>query len=57
MGLDWVTLAALLARYGIPFVEKLMQNAETKTPVTPAEWQALSNLIETPGEILIPKRP
>lgn len=55
--MDWVTAATLIAKYGIPFFEKLMQNAETKTPVTPAEWQNLTALIETPGDVLIPRRP
>lgn len=55
--MDWITIATLIARYGIPFVEKLMSNAQNKAPVTPQEWQALTVLIQTPGEVLIPKRP
>jgi len=55
--MDWITIATLIARYGIPFVEKLMANAQNKTAVTPQEWQALTTLIQTPGEVLIPKRP
>ena len=55
--MDWITIATLVARYGIPYVEKLIANAQNKVPVTPQEWQALTALIQTPGEVLIPKRP
>lgn len=55
--MDWLTIATLIARYGVPFVEKLISNAKTQAPVTDLEWANLMALIETPGEVLIPKRP
>ncbi len=39
--MDWVTIAALILQYGLPFVEKLIANWTNKTPVTPAEWAVL----------------
>jgi hypothetical protein len=55
--MDWIALAGLIARYGLPFVEGLMENAANNKPVTLAEWQALKAKIEIPGEVLVPKRP
>ena len=55
--MDWMVIAELIARYGVPFVEKLLANAQNKTPVTLAEWDALKVKIAIPGEVLIPERP
>jgi len=53
----WGAIAGLAWKLGAPFVGKIIENAANKTPVTPEEWAKLEELIETPGESLIPKRP
>jgi len=53
--LTWVTVAQLVARYGVPFVTGLFQKIENKDPVTAAEWGTLSAKIETPFDTLVPK--
>lgn len=55
--MDWLTVAALIAKYGFPFVERIFSNAQNNTPVTQAEFDALKAKIEIPGEVLVPKRP
>ena len=55
--MDWLMIAELIARYGLPFVEKLIANAQNKVPVTMAEWELLKSKIEVSGETLIPERP
>lgn len=53
----WGAVAALALQFGVPFVTKLFQNAAKGTDPTAEEWTALEDLISTPGEVLIPKRP
>jgi hypothetical protein len=55
--MDWLMIAELIAKYGLPFVEKLIFNIENKVPVTTAEWDLLKAKIEIPGPVLIPERP
>lgn len=43
--MGWDVIAGLALQYGLPFVEKLIANWENKTPVTSAEWAALSSLV------------
>lgn len=42
--MEWVTLAALVAQYGIPFVEFLINKINTKGEVTADEWAQLKAL-------------
>ena len=42
--MDWVTLATLLAQYGLPFVEDLISKIESGTKVTAADFAALRAL-------------
>lgn len=42
--MEWVTLAALIANYGIPFAEFLINKIQTKGEVTPEEWAQLKQL-------------
>lgn len=53
----WGALAALAYKLGAPFVAKLIENSKKNADPTADEWAALVQLIETPGEVLIPKRP
>ncbi len=55
--MTWLVVAELIAKYGFPFAEKLIQNAQNNVPVTADEWSKLRGLIETPFESLVPKRP
>lgn len=45
--MDWVTLASIIAQYGIPFAEFLIQKINTKGEVTPEEWDQLKQLAST----------
>ena len=54
--MDWMTLAALVAKYGIPFVERIIANAQNNKPVTLDEWNSLKTKIEIPGDVLIPPK-
>lgn len=45
--MSWLTIATLIAQYGLPFVEHLIKNAENNTPVNPAEWATLKTKINT----------
>ena len=54
--MDWMTIATLIAKYGLPFVDKLISNAANNTPVTPDEWQKQRALIETPFDALCPPK-
>ena len=54
--MDWLTLATLIARYGIPWVEGIMENQANNKPVTMDEWKALKAKIAITGETLIPPR-
>lgn len=42
--MEWVTIAALVAQYGIPFVEFLINKINTKGQVTLEEWAQLKAL-------------
>ena len=42
--MEWVTIATLVAEYGIPFVEFLINKIQTKGQVTPEEWAQLKVL-------------
>ena len=53
--LTWLQIASLIAKYGLPFVEKLLSNAQNNVPVTAAEWDALKKC--TPFDSLVPVRP
>lgn len=39
--MDWVTIATLIAQYGIPLAEELVSKWENKSPVTLSEFQSL----------------
>lgn len=52
--LTWLQIAALVAKYGLPWVEKIMSNAQNNVPVTLAEWDELKKCI--PFDTLVPKR-
>ena len=54
--MTWIAVAELVGKYGIPFVEKLLANAQNNTPVTLDEWNSLKKLIETPFDVLVPPR-
>lgn len=45
--MEWATLAALIAQYGIPFAEFLINKIQTKGEVTPEEWAELKQLAST----------
>lgn len=53
--LTWLEIASLIAKYGLPFVEKLLSNAQDNKPVTVEEWDALKKCI--PFDTLVPLRP
>ena len=53
--LTWLQIASLVAKYGLPWVEKLINNAQNNTPVTPEEWASAKKLI--PFDTLVPVRP
>lgn len=42
--MEWVTLASIIAQYGIPFAEFLFNKIQTKGEVTPEEWAQLKQL-------------
>lgn len=42
--MEWVTLASIIAQYGIPFAEFLINKIQTKGEVTPEEWTQLKQL-------------
>ena len=52
--MDWLTIATLIARYGVPFVSSLIEKSEAKQPVTLAEWTALVSKIEKPFDSFVP---
>jgi hypothetical protein len=52
--LTWGTIATLVAKYGVPFVEQLLQNASNNKPVTMVEWAGLVAKIEVPFDVLVP---
>jgi len=52
--MEWITIATLVAKYGIPFVEHLIDNVQNNKPVTVAEWASLKAKLEVTGEQLIP---
>lgn len=52
----WGALAAVAYKFGAPFVAKLIANSKANADPTPEEWAGIVSLIETPGEVLIPKR-
>ncbi len=54
--MDWLTLATLIARYGIPWVEGIMENQANNKPVTMDEWKALKAKLAITGETLVPPR-
>jgi hypothetical protein len=39
--MEWATVAALIAQYGLPFVEFLISKINTKGAVTAEEWAML----------------
>lgn len=45
--MEWITLASIVAQYGIPFAEFLIQKIQTKGEVTPEEWAQLKELAST----------
>lgn len=53
--LTWSAIAALVVQYGVPFVEQLLTNIQTKTPVTADEWNKLTSKINTDFNVLVPK--
>lgn len=53
----WGLIAGVALKFGAPFVTKLLENAQNKKPVTLETWGELAERIETPGEVLVPKRP
>jgi hypothetical protein len=53
----WGALAALAYKFGFPVVAGIIKNAAEGKDPTPANWAELEAKIETPGEVLIPKRP
>ena len=53
----WGALAALAFKFGSPFVAKMIANAHANADPTADEWAKLDAEIDTPGEVLIPKRP
>ncbi len=53
----WGAIAGLAVKFGLPFVTKIIQNAENNTPVSAAEWQKTADLAHIPGETLVPQRP
>lgn len=54
--MTWLAILELVGKYGLPFVEKCIQNSQNNVPVTPQEWDNLKKLIETPFDSLVPKR-
>lgn len=42
--MEWATIAALVAQYGLPFAEFLITKINTKGTVTAEEWAALKAL-------------
>jgi hypothetical protein len=52
----WGALAALAYRFGSPWVAKIIENSKLAADPSVEEWYALDALIDTPGEVLIPKR-
>jgi hypothetical protein len=53
--LTWSAIAALVVKYGVPFVEQLLTNAQNNKPVTLEEWTALKAKIDVPFDQLVPK--
>jgi hypothetical protein len=54
--MEWSVIATLIAKYGIPFVDQLIQNLQKQTPPTLEEWTALKAKVETPFDELVPKQ-
>ena len=54
--MTWEVIASLIFRYGVPFVEHLIQNSKNNTVVSLESWAALTAKIQTPGYELIPKK-
>lgn len=54
--MDWAVIATLIARYGIPFVDQLIQNLQKQTPPTLEEWAQLKTKIDTSFDSLVPKQ-
>jgi hypothetical protein len=52
--LTWLQIAALVAKYGLPWVEKIIHNAQNNVPVTVEEWNSLKKCV--PFDVLVPKR-
>lgn len=44
--MNWETIAILIARYGIDLAYKLIANANSNTPVTPASLDELRKLVK-----------
>lgn len=53
--MDPLTIAALVLRFGVPFVTGLIEKAEKKQLVSLEEWVALLAKIETPFDKLVPE--
>lgn len=53
----WGGLLSAAMLFGVPFVTKIIANAEKGTDPTGAEWDETTTLISIPGEVLVPKRP
>lgn len=53
--LTWLQVLALAAKYGLPWVEKIITNAQNNTPVTVEEWNEAKKCI--PFDVLVPQRP
>ncbi len=51
----WSVIASLVLKYGVPFVDQLIQNLKNNNPVTLDEWNALKAKIDTPFDVLVPK--
>lgn len=53
----WGSLLSAAMLFGVPFVTKIIANAQKGTDPTSAEWDETVALVSTPGEVLIPQRP
>lgn len=54
--ISWAMVAQLVIKYGVPFVDNLIQNMQKQTPPTLEEWTALKTKINVDFETLVPKQ-
>ena len=52
--ISWLQVLGLVAKYGLPWVEKMIFNAQNNVPVSVEEWNEAKKCI--PFDQLVPKR-